>query len=165
MLELTRVIWSGQYERMDTLSDETPDGYHNYTDTIPLMFTTLPRLRRHGPHAAVRWRCGHGQWETLTDALANPRAWHHRDVAHRKHREEHLRNQQQQQPKWGDIPTPPVPAVPDVPKPADPCERCGLPVTGTLGILYEHAPPADGRHCPECRTDLARQPPGHLEPA
>jgi hypothetical protein len=53
----------------------------------------------------------------------------------------------------------PSPAAPSEPPPA-PCERCGRPITGEPGIRYENLPPEDGRYCPDCRDDLAHQPPG-----
>ncbi|MGP4052968.1 hypothetical protein [Streptomyces sp. 2A115] len=30
-------------------------------------------------------------------------------------------------------------------------------------VPYENVPPEDGRHCPDCRDDLAHQPPGLLK--
>ncbi|MFD7438375.1 hypothetical protein [Streptomyces sp. NPDC059861] len=77
----TRAIWSGSFERMG-IGVENPDGYYNYANAIPILFTTLERLQTHGPRAAVWWRCGHGQWETLDSVLANPDdvdAWNKRD--------------------------------------------------------------------------------------
>jgi hypothetical protein len=37
------------------------DGYQNYQDAIPHVFTTLPCLQEYGPLANVLWRCGHRQ--------------------------------------------------------------------------------------------------------
>ncbi|MGW7672159.1 hypothetical protein ACWGJX_34445 [Streptomyces sp. NPDC054775] len=89
-----------------------------------------------GPLDAVWWRCGHGQWETLEAALANPNdinAWHQR-AEQRRHREQ--REQEQRTSAWGRPatddpearrlvhPRPPEPGKAD---PAPPCERCGLP--------------------------------------
>lgn len=50
-------------------------------------------------------------------------------------------------------------ATPSEPPPAA-CGRCGQPITGAPGHGYPYAPPEDGRHCPDCRTDIARQPTG-----
>ncbi|MCX5328192.1 hypothetical protein [Streptomyces sp. NBC_00140] len=75
---------------MGGLGDHT-GGYQKYADAIPLVFTTLPRLQESGPLEAVWWRCGQSQWETLTDALANPddiEAWHQRDKEERRQRDE-----------------------------------------------------------------------------
>ncbi|MET8081209.1 replication-relaxation family protein [Streptomyces sp. NPDC005303] len=163
VLELTRDLWSGRYERMGSVLSDPADGYTNYTDAIPLLFTTLPRLKEHGPIEAVWWRCGHRQWETLTDALANPDdidAWHHRDEEHRRERDQQLEQErlQQEADLQRELRTLP-PAAPPSPPPA-PCKRCGQPVTGTPGIRYEDAPPEDDRHCPDCCIDLVQQSPG-----
>ncbi|MEV8547661.1 replication-relaxation family protein [Streptomyces sp. NPDC051572] len=91
IINLTRINWSGQYEDMGRdFGEERGDGYYDFTDAIPLLVTTLPRLREHGPLAAVWRRCGHNQWETLPDALANPQdrdAWHQRDDERRRLRD------------------------------------------------------------------------------
>jgi hypothetical protein len=86
VLDLSRDVWSGRFERMGGLGDHT-DGYQKYADAIPLVLTTLPRLQESGPLEKVWWRCGHRQWETLTDALTNPddiEAWHQRDKEERR---------------------------------------------------------------------------------
>ncbi|WP_331724031.1 replication-relaxation family protein [Streptomyces sp. NBC_00005] len=167
VLDLTRDIWSGRYERRGVLlGDGDSDGYQNYADAIPLLFTTLPRLQKHGPLDAVWWRCGHRQWEPLTDALTNPDdidVWRRRDNERSRQREQQLeRDRQQQQAELqlalqqlqeATLTSPPEP-------PPAPCERCGRPITGEPGIRYDDAPPDDGRHCPGCRIDLARQPTG-----
>jgi hypothetical protein len=36
-------------------------------------------------------------------------------------------------------------------------------ITGVLGLSYLYAPPEDGWHRPECRTDIARQLTGLLK--
>ncbi|MGW3635786.1 replication-relaxation family protein [Streptomyces sp. NPDC005122] len=84
VLDLTRDHWAGRHVRYSA------DGYVDYSDAIPVLFTTLARLQDSGPLAAVWWRCGHRRWETLTDALDNPNdadAWHCRDDARRVERE------------------------------------------------------------------------------
>ncbi|MFD5430296.1 replication-relaxation family protein [Streptomyces sp. NPDC127084] len=172
VMNLTRINWSGQYENMGGSSgEERGDGYYNFGDAIPLLFTTLPRLREDGPLAAVWWRCGHGQWETLPDALANPQdrdAWYRRDEERRLRRDEQDRQRREaaQATAWDrprtdtTVPQPP-PAPPAAVPP--PCERCGRPLTSS----YDHsdAPGPDGRHCADCRTDLARQPATKLRQA
>ncbi|MFJ4467490.1 hypothetical protein ACIP2X_08340 [Streptomyces sp. NPDC089424] len=99
-MKATRAIWSGSFERMDGFGDTDPDGYYNYADAIPILFTTLERLKEHGPRAAVWWRCGHGQSETLDTALANPKntdAWHQRDDERSRRRDEECERERQEQ--------------------------------------------------------------------
>ncbi|MFJ4473146.1 hypothetical protein ACIP2X_37420 [Streptomyces sp. NPDC089424] len=81
VMNATRAIWSGSFEWMGGFGGTEPDGYYNYTDAIPILFTTLQRLQAYGPRAAVWWRCGHGQWETLDTALSNACAWPRRPFA------------------------------------------------------------------------------------
>ncbi len=172
LLDLTREVWSGSWENMGTGYDGEPaDGYRDYSDGIPLLITTLPRLKEQGPLGQVWWRCGHGQWETLTDALANSddhTAWAQRDDERQRQRrlqdqqkwEAWDRQREQALTQWSartgehgrqdeagdDDPTP----VPQGPR----CEQCGGPLAGERGLHYEFAPPEDGRHCPRCRSDL-----------
>ncbi|MEU1441611.1 replication-relaxation family protein [Streptomyces mirabilis] len=161
VMELTRLVWSGSYHGAGGgYGAEERDGYYDYADAIPLLFTTLDRLQTSGPRTAVWWRCGHGQWETLPDALTNPAdhdAWYARDEQ-RRHRREEEREQQHQEwaaekERWAQEPAPDPEPAPE----AAPCERCGLPITGPPGEDAEFAPPEDGRHCPSCRTDLHQQ--------
>ncbi|WP_406486150.1 replication-relaxation family protein [Streptomyces phaeochromogenes] len=162
VLQQTRDVWSGTYRWHGMYGvGEERDGYYDYADAIPVLFTTLDRLQADGPHAAVWRRCGHGQFEPLPDALANPKdhdAWAAREEARRRQRDAEREEQQQawgvQRERWTQEPDlAPAPA----PEP-EPCERCGLPITGQQGHLYDNAPPQDGRHCPTCRTDLQQQP-------
>ncbi|MDH6521831.1 hypothetical protein M2163_001176 [Streptomyces sp. SAI-135] len=169
VLDLTRDVWSGRYENMGGSLSER-DSYQNYTDAIPLVFTTLPRLQKDGPLGAVWWRCGHRQWETLTDALANPdgvEAWQARDSERRRERQERERQEREQaqaRSPWTTTTTPaPVPTPAPVVEPPAPCARCGQAVTGPFGVRFDDAPPEDGQHCPLCRIDLARQPTGLLK--
>ncbi|MCX4461747.1 hypothetical protein OG585_53550 (plasmid) [Streptomyces sp. NBC_01340] len=85
---------------------------------------------------AVWWRCGHGQWETLPDALANPAdldAWYARDEQRRRWREEAEQRRQQEweaeRERWAQEPDPDPGPAPE----AAPCERCKGPITGPLG--------------------------------
>ncbi|MEU6518398.1 replication-relaxation family protein [Streptomyces sp. NPDC046978] len=175
VLSLTRNIWSGSYQRTNGYGKDE-DGYYDYADAIPLLFTTLERLHTYSPLDVAWWRCGHGQWQTLEVALTNPNdihAWHQRDDELRRRREEQW-GKERAAPAWGRrlAESPDAsqllhagaqePHVANSPEPV-PCGRCGLPVTGLPGVLYDNAPSEDGRHCPECRTDLARQPPGLLK--
>jgi hypothetical protein len=157
VMELTRLVWSGSYHGAGGgYGAEERDGYYGYADAIPLLFTTLDRLQTSGPREAVWWRCGHGQWETLPDALANPAdhdAWYARDEQ-RRHRRDEEREQQHQEwaaerERWAQEPEP----APE----AAPCERCKGPITGPLGHDPDFVPSEDGRHCPSCRTDLRQQ--------
>ncbi|MFF3489411.1 replication-relaxation family protein [Streptomyces sp. NPDC002701] len=170
VLDLTRETWSGTWESMGSYGSEPADGYRDYSDAIPLLMTTLPRLKEHGPLAPVWWRCGHRRWQTLTDALTNPddqEAWAHRDDERQRQRQEQQEQererarQQPPEPAWGQKREAwqahdddhdegaPVPALPG-PR----CERCGGPIAGEWGVGYEFAPDEDGRHCPQCRINL-----------
>ncbi|MEV4449776.1 hypothetical protein [Streptomyces mirabilis] len=161
VMELTRPVWSGSYHGAGGGSGaEERDGYHDYDDTIPLLFTTLDRLQPSGPRTAVWWRCGHGQWENLPNALANPAdhdAWHTHDEQRRRQRDEEREQQHREwaaeRERWAQEPDPEPEPAPE----AASCERCGGPITGPLGYDPEFAPPEDGRHCPSCRTDLRQQ--------
>ncbi|MFD9444097.1 replication-relaxation family protein [Streptomyces sp. NPDC060006] len=79
VLQLSRQVWSGTYQWHGAYGPgEERDEYYDHADAIPVLFTTLDRLQTNGPHEAVWRRCGHGQFETLPDALANPQdhdAW------------------------------------------------------------------------------------------
>ncbi|MFD6921864.1 replication-relaxation family protein [Streptomyces sp. NPDC059944] len=154
--EGTRQIWSGDYQA-DRGYGKGRDGYYDFTDAIPVLFTTLDRLQACGPHAAVWWRCGHGQWETLPDALDNPadyRAWSARNDSRRAQHDQELAQHERvraaERERWAEEP----PEEPEPAPEAAPCERCGLPITGLAGEDDPFAPPQDGRHCPTCRTDL-----------
>lgn len=99
VMDSTRVIWSGSYESRGGLYGQERDGYYDYADAIPILFTTLDRLQAHGPKAPVWWRCGHGHWEDLPAALANPNdfdAWNERDEERRRQREDQRKNEQWQ---------------------------------------------------------------------
>ncbi|MFF0190811.1 replication-relaxation family protein [Streptomyces sp. NPDC005244] len=163
VMEGTRQIWCGDY-RADRGygSPKERDGYWDFTDAVPVVFTTLERLQAGGPHAAVWWRCGHRQWETLTDALDNPgdrRAWSVREDARRvQEKEEQARQEREraaEKQRWANEPdSDPEPVSEIVP----PCARCGGPVTGLDGEADAFTPPGDGRHCPACRTVMRDYP-------
>ncbi|MFL1906104.1 replication-relaxation family protein [Streptomyces tauricus] len=59
VLDLTRAFWSGTWEPRSSYGGEPDDGYRDYSDAIPLLSTTLPRLQAGGPLGLVWWRCGH----------------------------------------------------------------------------------------------------------
>ncbi|MFF3558316.1 replication-relaxation family protein [Streptomyces tsukubensis] len=63
--DLTRSHWQGRwYEER---------GYHSYDGCIPIVATTLERLREHGPAGPAFWRYGRDRLEPLLDAIGNPR--------------------------------------------------------------------------------------------
>ncbi|MGW1728047.1 hypothetical protein ACWCQK_34745 [Streptomyces sp. NPDC002306] len=162
----TRAIWSGDYERMSGGygTAEEQDGYYDYADAIPVLF--IDRLQTHGPRAAVWWRCGHGQWETFDTALANPHdheAWRVREEERRRRRDERRERERQQETAVRDqeaaaavqLPTAREPEL-EPPEPY-PCDRCGRPRTEPFGRGEEQVPPEDGRHCDTCRLDISRE--------
>ncbi|MFD6922411.1 hypothetical protein ACFV99_19630 [Streptomyces sp. NPDC059944] len=161
VLKGTRQIWAGDYQAGYGSSEER-DGYWDFTDAIPVLFTTLNRLQASGPHAAVWWRCGHRQWETLPAALDNPadhRAWQAREKVRRARHDEELaqrkreRERAAENERWASKPPEPEPA-PEV----APCERCGSPIADPYRQDdAEFAPAEDGRHCPTCRRDIRSQ--------
>ncbi|MFE9813155.1 replication-relaxation family protein [Streptomyces sp. NPDC005548] len=166
VMEGTRQVWSGNYQedRGYGVPASERDGYYDFTDAIPVLFTTLERLQAGGSRGSVWWRCGHRQWETLPDALDNPadhRAWSVRGEQRRARREEAEAQQERERAverereRWATEPPEEPEPVPQVAL----CERCGLPITGRMGEDDAgFAPPEDGRHCPTCRTDIRRQP-------
>ncbi|WP_331762594.1 hypothetical protein OG612_45915 (plasmid) [Streptomyces sp. NBC_01527] len=156
--------WHGQWQ--DLSSGEKKDGYRNYTGTIPLLATTLPLLAAKGPHGPVWWRYGHDTWQTLNHALDNPddiRAYcacdgerraarETRDAEWERQREEQLAELERQAKEA---------AAARMPDPV--CEQCQGPLIGDPYSRdpredWEEVPPADGRHCPGCRIELARRP-------
>ncbi|MFD9586170.1 hypothetical protein ACFWBM_15905 [Streptomyces sp. NPDC059980] len=161
VLKGTRQIWAGDYQAGPGYgSPEERDGYWDFADAIPVLFTTLDRLQAGGPHAAVWWRCGHRQWETLPDALDNPadrRAWQVREKVRRARCDEERaqrkleRERGAEMERWATKPPEPE-SLPEV----APCERCGRPITGGQYRQdnAEFTLPEDGRHCPTCRSDL-----------
>lgn len=65
LADLTSWHWSGQ--------PSWEGDYHDYSDKIPLLVTTLDLLRAHGPAGEVFQRFGRPAPQTLQDALGNPR--------------------------------------------------------------------------------------------
>ncbi|MEU0787790.1 radical SAM protein [Streptomyces sp. NPDC006173] len=156
------LIWSGRYQPDPGYgSPKEQDGYDDFTDAIPVLFTTLDRLQASGPHAAVWWRWGHRQWETLPDALDNPadrRAWEVREKVRRARYDEELAQREREwaveKERWawkGPSRTP--------------CRRWRC-VSGAGGrsparwgrTTRSSPPPEDGRHCSTCRSDMRQYP-------
>ncbi|QIY66398.2 replication-relaxation family protein [Streptomyces sp. RPA4-2] len=159
VLDLTREHWSGTYQKLGGYGGE-PDGYVDFTDAIPVLFTTLDRIRESGPLAPVWWRCGHRRWESLTDALDNPRdrrAWRRREA------ERNAAQERKEGPATaGDWSQRHIPAQPQLALPPDPpCESCGGPLK-SLGGEDPSVPPPDGPTCEACRITEAAQPPTGL---
>ncbi|WP_405835034.1 replication-relaxation family protein [Streptomyces sp. NBC_01176] len=159
VLDLTREHWSGKYQKLGGFGGE-PDGFVDFTDAIPVLFTTLDRIQESGPLAPVWWRCGHRRWETLTDALDNPRdrrAWRRREDERNAARE-----RKEGPAAAGDWHQRPIPAQPEPAfPPPPPCGTCGGPLKN-LGGEDPSAPPPDGRTCEACRITEAAQPPTGL---
>ncbi|MCZ7430090.1 replication-relaxation family protein [Streptomyces sp. WMMC1477] len=60
---LTRPHWQGRPGR----------SYTDYDGKIPIVATTMDRLREHGPAGPAFWRFGRRTWQPLTEATGNPR--------------------------------------------------------------------------------------------
>ncbi|MCX4580779.1 hypothetical protein OHB41_48265 [Streptomyces sp. NBC_01571] len=159
VLDLTRDHWTGTYKGFATYGSEQPDGYYEYDDAIPILFTTLERIQRSGPLAEVWWRCGHRRWETLIDALDNPRdhgAWRRRGEERRIALEAQIAKERAERTAAADWS---APAQEPVPPPPPACDTCGEPLSG-MGRNDPSAPP-DGRACEACRAiRAAGQPTG-----
>jgi rubrerythrin len=93
--EASRACWEGRW-CTDTgwqppAAGEKPDGWMDYTDTVPVIATHLHHLRAKGPHGPIWWRFGRSQWQSLTDALTNTRTkadYNARDEQQRTEREQ-----------------------------------------------------------------------------
>ncbi|WP_318199198.1 hypothetical protein [Streptomyces sp. SCL15-4] len=61
--ELTRHLWQG----------ERAEGFHDYDGKIPIIATSLKKLREHGPTGPAFLRLGRTHLQPLRDAIGNPR--------------------------------------------------------------------------------------------
>ncbi|MGP3691115.1 replication-relaxation family protein [Streptomyces sp. IBSNAI002] len=61
---LTRHHWQGMLKA---------GAYHSYDRRIPIVATTLEKLRAHGPAGPAFWRFGREGWQPLLEAIGNPR--------------------------------------------------------------------------------------------
>ncbi|MEU4848343.1 replication-relaxation family protein [Streptomyces gilvosporeus] len=177
VVRLTRLHWEGHYRSGHSYSPSEDDSFTDYQDTVPLLLTTLDRLQQHGPLGAVWWRAGHGAWETLADALANPdgkAAYEHREAVRREEeRQQREREQREYEEQWEreereakarrDRQRAQRAAEEEARKSAvepDPtCQQCGGPLkkanTATDDPQEDLAPPPDGLRCAACRIQLA----------
>ncbi|MFF2191283.1 hypothetical protein [Streptomyces sp. NPDC058155] len=62
--ELTTSIWQGRAHR---------GGHHTYDGSIPIVVTGLNLLREHGPDGPAFHRIGRPDFQSLKDAIGNPR--------------------------------------------------------------------------------------------
>ncbi|MGW3273883.1 replication-relaxation family protein [Streptomyces kronopolitis] len=166
VMRLAEQYWAGQHCEFDTSygSDER-DGYTDYTDAVPILVTTLDRLREHGPLGPVWFRFGHPTLQNLADALDDPDD--ERAFRHRQRRRDQLRKQQREQEeeqrererqeareRWAA-----QEAAAEAAREPDPvCQECDGPLESSpfeYDPREEEAPPADGVHCAGCRIQLA----------
>ncbi|RKN56744.1 hypothetical protein D7231_34625, partial [Streptomyces klenkii] len=66
--------------------------FHDYDGKIPIVGTTMERLRAHGHDGPAFWRFGRKDWQPLLDAIGNPR----RDAAEARRRAEDERRRQKE---------------------------------------------------------------------
>ncbi|GAA2695370.1 replication-relaxation family protein [Streptomyces lunalinharesii] len=162
---LTEAHWAGEYqEHGASYGSDERDGYTDYTDAVPILVTTLDRLREHGPLGPTWFRFGHRTWQTLPDALDNPDD--HRDYRrraderarrHKQQREQQEKQQERERQEEFERWKAEDAAAKAAKKPDPVCERCGGPLEGSrfeYDPLEDDAPPADGAHCASCRIQL-----------
>ncbi|MFH8574088.1 replication-relaxation family protein [Streptomyces sp. NPDC017993] len=172
VMRLAETHWAGRYrEFAASYGSDERDGYTDYSDAVPILVTTLGRLREHGPLGRVWFRFGHPTWQTLPDALDNPdderafnRRERRRDQLHKQQREleeqQRERQRQEQRERWAA-----QEAAAEAAREPDPvCQKCHGPLESSpfeYDPLEEDAPPADGVHCAGCRIQLA-EPTGRI---
>lgn len=136
-----------------------------YADTIPIIVTTLARLKQHGPYGPIWWRYGHQPGETLAAALTNHNThddYLERHEALRKQREaeeaERRRQHEEERQRRADEKAARQAAAAEAEARRQQCQRCGQPrhddLWGQDPTLQYHPPP-DGAHCAACRRELA----------
>ncbi|MFJ9412473.1 replication-relaxation family protein [Streptomyces sp. NPDC101393] len=163
---LTEEHWAGRYHRFAvSYGSAEYDSYTDYADAVPILVTTLDRLRVHGPLGPVWFRFGHPTWQTLTEALDNPDD--ERAYKRRQRRRDQLRDQQREQQEqqrererqeareqWAA-----QEAAAEAAREPDPvCQECHGPLESSpfeYDPREEAAPPADGVHCAGCRIQMA----------
>lgn len=76
---------------------EERDGYFDYTDTLPVLATTVASLRETGPHGPIWWRFARKRLQTLERALDNSqdrRAYEERETERRRRAEAERQEQE-----------------------------------------------------------------------
>lgn len=130
--DLTRSHWQGRWY--------ADGGYHSYDGCIPIVATTLERLREHGPAGPAFWRYGRDRLEPLHDAIGN----HRRDayMARRRQaaREEERRREEERT------------AAREAARPA--CANCGAKFTDDRwqAVGYTRNPESHKHLCEDCQS-------------
>ncbi|MGW9171066.1 replication-relaxation family protein [Streptomyces decoyicus] len=162
VMRLAEEYWEGQYcEFATSYGSHERDGYTDYADAVPILVTTLDRLREHGPLGQVWFRFGHPTWQTLADALDNPdderafrRRQRRRDQLREQEERQRERERQEERERWAA-----QEAAAEAAREPDPvCQECHGPLESSpfeYDPREEQAPPADGVHCAGCRIQLA----------
>jgi protein involved in plasmid replication-relaxation len=169
--ELTRDYWGARWQSYGGWRSEASedDGWREYNDTVPILATTLPLLKQHGPYGAIWWRYGyrHKPLETLAAALVNHNnhdAYMARNEADRQRREaeeaeRRRRNEADRQRLEDEDAARQQAAAAEEEARRRQCQRCGQPRHddrwGQDPILQQFPAP-DGLHCAPCRYQLAR---------
>ncbi|MCL7496081.1 replication-relaxation family protein [Streptomyces sp. MCA2] len=166
VMRLAEEYWAGQYcEFATSYGSDERDGYTDYTDAVPILVTTLDRLREHGPLGPVWFRFGHPTWQTFADALDDPddeRAFRlrqrRRDQLREQQREQEEqrreRERQEERERWAAREA----AAEAAGEPDPVCQECQGPLESSpfeYDPQEEKAPPADGVHCAGCRIQMA----------
>ncbi|MDX2704559.1 replication-relaxation family protein [Streptomyces sp. PA03-6a] len=105
---LSREHWQGIWHSgYHTPYDEDGDGYRDYAQVVPVLATTLDRLRQDGPRGTIWWRFDHGSAQALAEALFNfddihayIRREEQRHAARRAAEEEEERRQEDKYRQW-----------------------------------------------------------------
>ncbi|MFF7705402.1 hypothetical protein [Streptomyces lydicus] len=166
VMRLTEEHWAGQYHHFaPSYGSDECDNYTDYADAVPILVTTLDRLREHGPLGPVWFRFGHPTWQSLADALDHPddeRAFKARQRRRDQLRKQQLEQEEQQREcerqeareQWAAQEA----AVEAAREPDPVCQECHGPLESSpfeYDPREEDAPPADGAHCAGCRIQLA----------
>ncbi|WP_405407138.1 replication-relaxation family protein [Streptomyces decoyicus] len=166
VMRLAEEYWADQYcELATSYGSDEHDGYTDYTDAVPIMVTTLDRLREYGPLGPVWFRFGHPTWQALSDALDNPddvRGFRRREAQRDQLRQQKREQEEEQREREiGEARERWVAqqAAAEAAREPDPvCQKCDGPLESgrfEADPLEDTAPPADGAHCAGCRIQLA----------
>lgn len=175
--DLSRDHWAAEYRTDSGTVREDRDGYLDFTHAVPLVLTTLDRLKQHGPMGAAWWRVAQrrsAEFEPLLQALTNTytKAEFHerqerRDAERRAQQEaEHAAARAELAKEW-DITTEAEPAAVragltpgwgTTTEAESGVSQCATPDCGPLDAYVSFpVPPADGVYCGKCRADRADQ--------